>query len=352
MTAPEQFIDSPVFQPANRASNFDELYAPSNYAAFVHALKMERHQPETGTKNDKYACFLNMEQKDGFGEFTVSENNSLKYTVKDGDSLWNIVNEALTKKNGEQPAAWKTLETLRKIAEKNQMQDPDLIHEGDVIDFSAIGDDGDTGKEESQQTRPLRNPDAGAPIIPYNANEAVTDEQVKPDAGAAKPTTTTPERDKWYISQAGDGSYWYTCGATSLTMALAANGLMEATETNRLKLVRETGTNREVGFPGTSAKMADEARKRGLQAEAFDTEDWRAVDAQLSQGKQAIVNGTMVGRNGSLIKHFVYISGKDSAGNYILGDPASAGTTTWSQKDLAGFLTRGGAPNGFAAIWR
>ncbi len=135
-------------------------------------------------------------------------------------------------------------------------------------------------------------------------------------------------------------------------MALAANGLMEATEANRLKLVRETGTNKDVGFPGTSSKMADEARKRGLQAEAFDTEDWRAVDAQLSQGRQAIVNGTMVGRNGSLIKHFVYISGKDSAGNYILGDPASAGTTTWSQKDLAGFLTRGGAPNGFAAIWR
>lgn len=351
MTAPEQFIDSPVFQPANRAANFDELYSPSNYAAFVQALKIERQQPETGSKNDQFACFLNMEQKEAFGEFTVSENKSLKYKVKDGDSLWQIVNEALTKKNGEQPAAWKTLETLRRIAEKNQMQNPDLIHEGDVIDFSVIGDDDDTGKQESQQASPLLNSDAEAPIITYNANEAVTDEPVKPDAGSEK-SKATPERDKWYISQAGDGSYWYTCGATSLTMALAANGLMEATEANRLKLVRETGTNKDVGFPGTSSKMADEARKRGLQAEAFDTEDWRAVDAQLSQGRQAIVNGTMVGRNGSLIKHFVYISGKDSAGNYILGDPASAGTTTWSQKDLAGFLTRGGAPNGFAAIWR
>lgn len=351
MSAPEQFIDSPLFQPATRAANFEELYAPSNYAAFISALKMERHKPETGTKNDQYGCFLNMEQKDGFGEFNVSENNSLKYTVKDGDNLWNIVNEALAKKNGEQPAAWKTLETLRKIAKKNQMKNPDLIRAGDVIDFSAIADDESTGKQESQQARPLHNPDAGEPIITYNEGEADTDEPAKPETSTAKPAVT-PERDKWYISQAGDGAYWYTCGATSLTMALAANGLMEATEANRLKLVRETGTNQDVGFPGTSARMADEARKRGLQAEAFDTQDWRAVDAQLAQGKQAIVNGTMVGRNGSLIKHFVYISGKDSAGNYILGDPASAGTTTWTQKDLAGFLTRGGAPNGFAAIWR
>lgn len=351
MAAPEQFIDSPGFQPANRDANFDELYEPSNYAAFISALKLDRQQPETGTKNDQYACFLNMEQKERFGEFTVSENNALKYTVKDGDNLWNIVNEALAKKNGEQPAAWKTLETLRKIAEKNQMKNPDLIHAGDVIDFSAIADDESTGKPESQQARPLRNTGTGEPIIANNAEEAGTDEPAKPETSPAKPSPT-PERDRWYISQAGDGAYWYTCGATSLTMALAANGLMEATEANRLKLVRETGTNREVGFPGTSAKMADEARKRGLQAEAFDTQDWRAVDAQLSQGKQAIVNGTMVGRNGSLIKHFVYISGKDSAGNYILGDPASAGTTTWSKDDLAGFLTRGGAPNGFTAIWR
>ncbi len=201
MTAPEQFIDSPVFQPANRAANFDELYSPSNYAAFVQALKIERQQPETGSKNDQFACFLNMEQKEAFGEFTVSENKSLKYKVKDGDSLWQIVNEALTKKNGEQPAAWKTLETLRRIAEKNQMQNPDLIHEGDVIDFSVIGDDDDTGKQESQQASPLLNSDAEAPIITYNANEAVTDEPVKPDAGSEK-SKATPERDKWYISQA------------------------------------------------------------------------------------------------------------------------------------------------------
>ncbi len=117
-------------------------------------------------------------------------------------------------------------------------------------------------------------------------------------------------------------------------MALSDHGLAEATEANRQKIIRETGTNTDVGFPGTSETMAQEARKRGLQAEARDTTDWKDVDAQLSKGRGVIVNGTMVGKGGGLIKHFVYISGKDASGNYIMGDPASSGTSTWSQTDL------------------
>ena len=351
MPSPEQFIDAPAFQSSNKAMMIEEIFAPSNYAAFVQSLKMERQHPETGNKNDKFACFLNMDQADGYGRFSVSEGHSLKYTVKDGDSLWSIVNEALTKKTGEPPAAWKTLETLRKIADQNQLKNPDLIYAGDVLDFSALAGENDGARSFQPERVPSNsNTTDGAASVPMSTNTGV-ENNPKPEVVTAKPTGT-PERDRWYISQAGDGGYWYSCGPTSLTMALAANGLMEPTEANRQKLIRETGTNTDVGFPGTSTKMAEEARKRGLQAEAFDTNDWRAVDAQLSQGRQAIVNGTMVGKSGSLIKHFVYISGKDAAGYYIVGDPASAGTTTWTQKDLNGFLTRGPAPNGFAAVWR
>ncbi len=352
MTALDQSVDTPVNQSANQARMIEEIFAPSNYAAFIQSLKMERTQGETGKKNDEFAAFINMDQKDGRGSLTVSADHPLKYTVKDGDSLWSIVSEALTKKTGEAPTAWKTLDTLRRIAESNRMSNPDLIHAGDVIDFSVIGDlqnGEETGRQEQRQARTLHNPETGKPIVPYSNNGGGVNEPVDRQMRTETPTESS-RRNSWYISQAGDN---YGCAPTSLTMALAANGLMEPTEANRQRLIRETGTNREVGFPGTSSLMAEEARRRGLQAEAHYTTDWRAVDAELSKGRQAIVNGTTIGRDGTtLFKHFVFISGKDAAGNYLVGDPTGSRPTTWSQSEVAAFLTRGPAPNGFTAVWR
>jgi hypothetical protein len=241
------------------------------------------------------------------------------------------------------------LATLRKIAEKNHLDNADLIHPGDVIDFSVLAEGKEDLSEDSQRQAPATT--YGAPTRARSSNTSEVDQPESSNAGNTQ-RTGPADRDKWYISQAGDGANWYACGATSLTMALADHGISQATESNRQKIIRETGTNTSVGFPGTSETMAQEARKRGLQAEASATTNWQEVDAQLSKGRGVIVNGTMVGKNGGLIKHFVYISGKDASGNYIMGDPASAGTTTWSQADLRGFLTRGGPPNGYTAVWR
>ena len=130
-------------------------------------------------------------------------------------------------------------------------------------------------------------------------------------------------------------------------MALADYGLAQPTEANRQKLIRETGTDKAREFPGASEKMSNEAQKRGLNSEFKDTTDWREVDAQIDKGRGVIVNGTTV----SGYKHFVYISGKDAAGNYIMGDPANAGTKTWTTSDLKRFMSQQ-EPNGFVAVWR
>jgi hypothetical protein len=350
MTWTEQFAEPAPFDTRARATLLDPVFAPTNYEEYLRSLKLIQNQNESDstTKNDDMAEFVNLKNNSAGRSFTVS-NDAIKYTVEEGDSLWSIVNEALTKKDGQAPAAWKTLATLRKIAEKNQMDNADLIHPGDVIDFSALTDGKRNFSEDSPPPAPATT--FGAQTRPRSSNTSEVDQ---PESSNPSNTARTvpADRDRWYISQAGDGANWYACGATSLTMALADHGISQATESNRQKIIRETGTNTSVGFPGTSETMAQEARKRGLQAEARATTNWQEVDAQLSKGRGVIVNGTMVGKSGALIKHFVYISGKDASGNYIMGDPANAGTATWSQADLRGFITRGGPPNGYTAVWR
>lgn len=362
MTAPEQFLQPVPYGPLEQENLMKEVFAPSNYAAFLQSLRLDREQSEMSASSY-------LPPGVGLGDemsLKAPEGRTQKYTVKEGDSLWSIVTGILNK-NGEEPAAWKTLDTLRKIAEKNHLNNPDLIHPGDVIDFSSIEDvdtaqQNSSGNEQVVQTPNKDNPENtdggssasgnttdGAGIVALNSTEQ-NQTEIKPN-GSPNASTGTLERDRWYISQAGDGSNWYACGPTSLTMALAAYGISPATESNRQKLIRETGTNPDIGFPGTSDKMAAEARRRGLNAESRATTDWREVDAQLSQGRSVIVNGTMAGRNGALIKHFVFIAGKDPAGNYIVGDPAKP-NATWTSADLRGFLTRGGEPNGYAAVWR
>ncbi len=348
MTWTEQFAEPAPFDTSARATLLDPVFAPTNYDEYLRSLKLIQNQNESDstTKNNDVAEFVNLENNSEGRNFTVSKD-AVKYTVTEGDNLWSIVDKALTKKDGQAPAAWKTLAALRKIAEKNQMDNPDLIHPGDVIDFSALAEN----EENRAEQRPAFNTTDGAPANPQNPNTKEADQPERSNSGNTL-RTGPAARDRWYISQAGDGANWYACGATSLTMALADHGISAATESNRQRIIRETGTNTSVGFPGTSETMAQEARKRGLQAEARATTNWQDVDEQLSKGRGVIVNGTMVGKNGSLIKHFVYISGKDASGNYIMGDPASAGTATWSQADLKGFLTRGGPPNGYTAVWR
>jgi len=279
-----------------------------------------------------------------------------EYTVEEGDSLWGIVDHALAQKTGEDPPAWKVLETLKAIAEKNKLDNPDLIHPGDLIDLSSI-DDGETSAQRQQNTE-----GQGQAVPAEQARRERQNTQSTGDGDGEGAAPNVPmsagankhsPRDKWYISQQGDGASWYACGPTSLTMALADFGIAPANEENRKRLISETGTNPSIGFPGTVSTMAAVARSHGLNAESSTSTNWQDVDAQLAQGHGVIINGALQGRAG-LVPHFVYIAGKDHSGNYILGDPANPGTQSWTRSDLTGFMTRGAGsvnPPGFAAVW-
>lgn len=299
----------------------DQVFAPSNMTEYQRSLRQIQNQ------NDAL--------------------NSQKYTIREGDNLFSVVSEELAKRGGEQPPAWKTLETLRRIAEKNKMDNPDLIHAGDVIDFSVLSDNGDN-REEQRPPIDTTNGAQAPPQIPDSDDTADRAEPTK-DTNQAGASGHSP-RENWYISQERDGETgpWFGCAPTSLLMAMADYGLAEPTEANRQKLIRETGTARPLGFPGKSDLMSVEAQKRGLNSESRDTTDWREVDAQVEKGRGVIVNGTM--KNGG--KHFVYISGKDAAGKYIVGDPAEPAKTTWTTEDLRGFMSRPPGPLGYAAVWR
>lgn len=360
MLAPEQFTEQQPADPASRAALLDEVFGANDPESQKQSLKLIQNFPDGDPRNQP-GCLIYLDQNKGEERvFEGGENNTIKYTVKEGDNLWSIINEAFKQKDGEEPAAWKTLAALRKIAETNALNNPDLIHAGEVLDFTVIDEVNFDQEAENGATSPAggRPEGGGSPNTadgdsddPERTNLSAVDKPEGSD-GAAQARRNPTERNKWYISQAGDGANWYACGPTSLLMALSDNGVMDATEGNRQKLISATGTNPGVGFPGTSSTMADVARRNGLKAESKDTTDWKEVDAQLQQGRGVIVNGTMVGKSGGLIKHFVYISGKDASGNYILGDPAQPGKERWSQADLAGFMSRGGPPNGYAAVWR
>jgi hypothetical protein len=102
--------------------------------------------------------------------------------------------------------------------------------------------------------------------------------------------------------------------------------------------------------------MANKAKEYGLESSfSKDASDFEGMDKAIAEGKSLIVNGSIAGQDGSLTPHFVYIAGKDSAGNYILGDPAQPETSTWSPEQLREFITRGadaGNSSGYAVVWK
>lgn len=178
---------------------------------------------------------------------------------------------------------------------------------------------------------------------------ATQSEQTEIQPEISPPSYGGQPRQSWYISQHNDGppASWFACGPTSLLMALADYGLQTPDEGTRQRVIDETGTRRAGQYPGGVQLMADHARQYGLRSEHLYTRDARDVDAAIKEGKAVIVNGALVRNTG----HFVYISGKDEHGRYILGDPAYPQRTTWTHDELQKFMSTHTHP-GFAAVWR
>lgn len=164
-----------------------------------------------------------------------------------------------------------------------------------------------------------------------------------PEGTSTGGTVGTRRAEDAFLAQPND----WTCGPTSLMMALAHHGIGDVSTARALQIARETGTEPVNGFPGNAETMAQFARNRGLQASSSPSRSVDDMRAELEQGRALIVNGT----TSSGWKHFLYVAGLDADGRFIVNDPNSGGTQRWSASDLHAFTHRGSNPPGYAAVW-
>ena len=157
------------------------------------------------------------------------------------------------------------------------------------------------------------------------------------------PKQTRLDRSELYLQQPNG----WTCAPTSLTMALADFGLRPASLDTMWDLAAQTGTAAGVGLPGNASLLANAARSNGLQAEYSGSRSADDIRAQLEQGRGVIVNGSI-----GTVGHFLYLTGIDPQGLYIVADPFRPGITRWNDAQLNDFTHSGVNPPGFAAVWR
>jgi hypothetical protein len=168
------------------------------------------------------------------------------------------------------------------------------------------------------------------------------------------------EAARWHMSQHGDDpknpQRWYACSATSLHMALLHLKVQsyQQTEQQRKRLIEELNVSTRDGFHGGTPMMAKFAKNHGLNAEAHLNNNGVqneiiALDAALIQHKGAITNGGVLRPDGSILKHYIYVS--DKVGDcYVVGDPENDKPVVWTHDQMLNFLKRGS--HGFVAVCR
>lgn len=223
--------------------------------------------------------------------------SSATYTVSGNDSLWSIAQSTLGDGN-----RWREIYELN----RDKISNPDVISAGMTL------------RLPSGASSPSSNP---AP-----ANSGIN-----------------TNRGSFYIQQPNG----WTCGPTSLTMALAAWGVRGANGNTINEMVRLTGTNSEDGVPGNASVLSNAAHQVGMQAQFVDDGSPAAVRAALNRGHGVVLNGSL-GSGG----HFIYVAGIASDGRFIICDPARSGITRMNDSELNHFANGYSNPRGFAEIWK
>lgn len=159
----------------------------------------------------------------------------------------------------------------------------------------------------------------------------------------AKPSGINTNRDSFYLQQPNG----WTCGPTSLTMALAAWGVRSSNNNTINEMVRLTGTTSDVGVPGNASVLSNAARKVGMQAQFVSDGSPASVRAALQRGHGVVLNGSL-GSGG----HFIYVAGIASDGRFIICDPYRSSLTRMNDSELNHFANAYSNPRGFAEIWK
>ena len=156
-----------------------------------------------------------------------------------------------------------------------------------------------------------------------------------------KPKQIT-NRSKIYMRQPNG----WTCGPTSLTMALKALGKRPLGSTTLNEMIRLTGTNSNDGVPGNASLLANAARKVGCKAEFQASASPSNIRRALKEGHAVVLNGSL-GTGG----HFIYVAGIAKDGRFIIADPWRPEITRMTDSQLNHFANTYSNPRGFAEIW-
>ncbi|HEY9721097.1 MAG TPA: peptidoglycan-binding protein, partial [Oscillatoriaceae cyanobacterium] len=139
----------------------------------------------------------------------------------------------------------------------------------------------------------------------------------------------------------------WTCGPTSLTMALAAWGVRPADGNTINEMVRRTGATSSTGVPGNASLIANAAKQVGMQAKYNPVGSPANVRAALKAGHGVVLNGSL-GIGG----HFIYVAGLNADGTFQIDDPARPTVTRMTDSELNAFANTYSNPRGFAEIWK
>jgi hypothetical protein len=165
-----------------------------------------------------------------------------------------------------------------------------------------------------------------------------------PEWQAKHPQMNT-DRDAIYMQQPNG----WTCGPTSLAMAMVAAGkrpanqdtIWEMAAPDKLNTIANHSTDK---MPD---QIADIARSMGVNAEGHIDGHASDIRAALAAGHGTVVNGTNGGGGG----HFIYLAGLDQNGQFIVCDPWHPEITRWNDADLENFTRNGPGPGNFVEIW-
>jgi len=279
---------------------------------------------------------LQIEDKDGkTRNYTIQEQNvngkrsMVHLFAKDDEGKNHVVLRGISKGDG-------TFQK-EKDAKGNSVDYKGTWWSANMQERSGVGS-GQEAKTGEAQTHPKVNPPGpdsiqGHPPRPDNRQdrppqpEQRRDRPPQPDIGGQSPgdTPSNPhrqiDRNRFYAHQP-DG---ISCGPTSLAMMRSDFRTGRPASVGEIKHLEDvTGTSRAGRFPGSVDDMARYARQYGgLNAKAYnyspgDPRAMNALDHELDQGHGALlrVKNPHTGNN-----HWVYVAGKDSHGDYIVGDP-------------------------------
>jgi hypothetical protein len=127
------------------------------------------------------------------------------------------------------------------------------------------------------------------------------------------------DRTRFYAHQTNG----WSCSATALAMMHSNEESGHPPTPGDLEhFERVTGTTQQ-GYRGSLADMANQARSQGMEAKPyqygrFGEQGMNDLDRELSMGHSAVAR-IINPHTGN--PHYIYVAGRDSNGNYIIGDP-------------------------------